>query len=242
MNIRILAMALIGSLASPAMAQDFDWNGFYLGVHGGAGAGTIEDVANPSATPKNLSGYLGGVQAGFNVQTDNGLVFGIEGDWSAANIGEDWYGRDTNEFDAYYGSDRITSLGTLRGRLGFASGQFLPYVTAGLAIAGTEHVLGCDANLVGLTNSCGASSVGVGAADDPGTPWEDSNTGTFVGWTIGAGAEFAVSDTISLKGEVLYGDLGSQTVVLKDPDYPQYDNREFATTFTAARLGLNFSF
>ena len=132
----------LSETAVPAHAASsaFDWSGFYVGVTAGAGAGTIQDVANPQAAAQDLSGATYGVTVGYNAQLDGGIVLGVEGDWSAANIGKDWAGNETNQFDPYYGSDRITSLATLRGRIGFAVDRFLPYLTAGLAFGSTEAV------------------------------------------------------------------------------------------------------
>lgn len=225
-------------------ADDFsgavDWSGFYAGLHGGFGAGTIHDIGNPNAAAQDVSGWLGGAQAGVNVQLDGNIVLGVEVDASAANIGKDWFGRETNPFNSYYGSDHITSFGTLRGRLGVAHGGFLPYVTGGVMLANTEHTLGCDADLVGVTNGCGASAAN--GADDPGTPFENSRSGTSIGWTVGAGLEVAVSDAISLKAEYLYGDAGVNTVNIPDPHYPLAADRDFETKFSVVRGGLNFRF
>ena len=40
--------------------------------------------------------------------------------------------------------------------------------------------------------------------------WSGNPSSTRVGWTIGAGAEYAVTNNITIKGEYLYADLGSQ--------------------------------
>jgi outer membrane immunogenic protein len=74
-------------------------------------------------------------------------------------------------------------LGTARGRIGYAFDRFLPYVTAGAAFGDVKM------NALGLA----------------------SETDTRVGWTAGAGVEFAISGPWTAKVEYLYVDLGNST-------------------------------
>jgi len=82
-----------------------------------------------------MNGWLGGVTLGYNWQWQN-WVLGVEGDWSWGKI--DGSAPNTVNFDC---GGRcltdITSIGTVRGRVGYAIGyafdHFLPYVTAGAA-------------------------------------------------------------------------------------------------------------
>ena len=72
------------------MAPFIDWTGFYVGGHIGGGWGT-KDVFDPSQggvliASGNVSGFLGGVQAGYNYQVNNWLVLGVEGDFSWADV------------------------------------------------------------------------------------------------------------------------------------------------------------
>ncbi len=71
-------------------------------------------------------------------------------------------------------------LSTLRARLGYAADRFMPYVTGGGAF--------------GNINAATPGLVGGGA--------------TNVGWTVGAGLEFAIAGHWSAKAEYLYVDLG----------------------------------
>jgi outer membrane immunogenic protein len=227
-------------LTGSAFAADpAGWSGFYLGATGGGGFGTTRDVGNPDAAEQDLTGALLGVTAGYNAQV-GGLVFGIEADLSGGGIGKDWAGNELNPADTYYGSDTITGLATIRGRIGYDMGGFMPYVTGGLAVANMDHTLGCDAGLVRETKGCGVTDFT--KFDDPGKPFETANSAVSAGFVAGAGLEVAVSENISLKGEYLYGDLGTTTVALEDPFYPKATNREFDTTFSVVRLGLNFRF
>ena len=103
--------------AAPIVAPVFTWTGPYVGINGGWGWGNGD-----------MDGALLGVTAGYNWQV-NQAVFGIEGDinWS-----------DISGPGACTGPVGCTTqnnwLGTVRGRLGWAAGQFMPYVTGGLAV------------------------------------------------------------------------------------------------------------
>lgn len=83
-------------------------------------------------------------------------------------------------------------VGTARARLGYSLGNFMPYVTGGLAFGG----------LSGIINKAAASaSYGSGGyiLFDQG-----SNSTVQPGWVLGAGAEYMVADNWSIKGEYLY--------------------------------------
>ncbi len=153
--------------AAPAMvAPVFTWTGPYVGISGGYGWGESRGF--------DVDGALLGVTAGYNWQM-NQVVFGVEGDlsWSdisgrgacgagtVCNVNNDW-------------------LGTARGRIGWAAGQFMPYVTGGLAFGNIE-----------------ARRVGFGGTES-----------TEVGYALGAGVEAALWGPVSAKIEYLYVDLG----------------------------------
>lgn len=97
MTTRIFAaLAFAGLLTGTASAADLyvpspeeaivtasrDWTGFYVGANVGY-AGFTAAHGGSDTDVSDLSGWLGGVQAGYNVQVDS-LVFGVEADLSAA--------------------------------------------------------------------------------------------------------------------------------------------------------------
>lgn len=102
-------------------------------------------------------------------------------------------------------SSKLDVLGTVRGRLGYALGPILPYATGGLAI--------------------GNNTI---------TDYGISSSNTHVGWTAGAGVEFAISDHWTAKTEYLYTDLGSKT----------YDNigQDVGVSGHTAKFGVNYKF
>jgi outer membrane immunogenic protein len=210
----------------PTKAQAFApiWTGFYGGVHGGYSWGSLDgdmthDVVVPAGSfqPFNFSfpggipfpslnrgvsprGALGGLQAGYNFQTAR-VVYGIEADIS-------WTGqRDTFNFSGqtFFSSEdyaydeslraKLKYFGTLRGRWGYAFDQFLPYVTGGFAWGRMEVDLDWS-----LTQLYG-----------PTATFSGSQSRTLLGWTLGAGFEYAFAQKWSAKAEYLYLDLGKET-------------------------------
>ena len=114
----LLLSALLASAAPAAYAADAidavpaapeavetavpaGWDGPYIGVMGGAGWLKSQlDFGATSNTHTQFGGLLGGF-AGYNKQLDNGIVLGIEGDfsynWNKATVastdfGTDWQG------------------------------------------------------------------------------------------------------------------------------------------------------
>lgn len=94
----------------------YSWAGPYLGGNIGYEWGSVDN------NPSKPSGFVGGVQAGYNFQ--NGpWVFGVEGDIQAAGA------------DDTFAPWKFSNpwFGTLRGRAGYAFSNVLFYGTAGLA-------------------------------------------------------------------------------------------------------------
>lgn len=106
-------------------APVWSWTGPYAGLQGGYAWSTATITPPGNAT---INGWTGGVYGGYNFQTTNNLVFGIEGDLSVTSkSGSNGTVTVKNPWDA-----------TLRGRAGYAMDRFLPYVTGGLAIGGVS--------------------------------------------------------------------------------------------------------
>jgi len=151
----------------------YNWTGFYAGINGGYGFGR-SDFSSPFASGSfDTSGGLVGGTLGYNYQMGQ-AVFGIEGDIDAS-----WIKGDT-ACGGLSCEVKNNWLGTVRGRLGYAAGRFMPYVTGGGAFGDIK-----------------TSVSGIGSA-----------TETKAGWTVGGGVEAALSGPWSAKLEYLYVDLG----------------------------------
>lgn len=192
--------------------QGFTWTGVYLGGSLGYGWGNFDNtLAGNDASiglGTNGSGFLGGVYAGYNYQMGN-VVFGIESDIAWANvrggssINGDFRTNTGNIPWAAQIDNRLSWLGTTRGRVGYAFGNFLPYVTGGIAY-GSFNTSGIAA--------IGSSSINASFAQS------FSGSTTNVGWTVGAGLEYAITPHLLARVEYLHYDLGSTNwQVLTDP-------------------------
>ena len=182
-----------------------DWTGFYVGINGGYGGGTFDFPMNIDAdigdytldydfgADLTASGFFGGLQAGYNWQMDQ-MVLGVEGDLSVSNVqGKlELYSDTANA--SISGNAEVDWFGTARLRAGYAAtSNLLIYATGGLAWGSVTS--GYDADLGSLGN------------------FNDSTTNSHMGWTLGGGVEYAVTDHISFKTEYLYVDLGKQKVM-----------------------------
>lgn len=190
----------------------FTWTGFYAGLNAGYGFGASNEAKTngtvgfsnliapgiaPGALKVDGSGFIGGGQIGYNVQM-NQLVFGLEADIqyvdnkkSSGFIGAPVLGTQLNTT----AESELRYFGTVRARLGFTPvNRFLVYATGGLAYGDVRSTT----SVVGVQNAA--------------LSWNGSKSETKVGYTIGAGAEYALTNNWTLKGEYLYYDLGKSNV------------------------------
>lgn len=147
MMTRILGAAGAALLATSAIAADlprrtqpsapvvqrmpvFTWTGLYAGVHAGYGFGTVTGSAGTRF--QDPTGFLGGGQIGYNLQSGN-VVYGLETDLSYAHI----QGKN-NTLGIAGSKNTLDYLGTVRGRVGYAFDRFLPYLTGGFAYGGSS--------------------------------------------------------------------------------------------------------
>lgn len=219
----------IASAAPPV----FSWTGFYVGANLGYGwsdvkpgtvsfydpafAGSIDGI---NYSPK---GVIGGVQAGYNYQFNNNMLLGLEADISAAGIKGSVFNPTGST-----STSKIDWLATARARAGLVMDRTLIYATGGLAVAHTKSTLD--------------DYYPLNTPPDP-VVITTSDAATYVGWTVGAGAEFSLSPNWTVKAEYLYADLGSK-------DYNFYEGSAgwariagtASLTMSIARFGLNYQF
>ena len=200
------------------------------------------------AACSNDSSFLGGGQIGYNWQTGS-VVLGVEADVSWRELTDYSFGVFGNNptaglpmgsvaADTAYFKSKQGALGTLRGRIGYAPGNWLLYVTGGLAIGHVEH---------SVTEVLSPGTTCVAPAGNSCQTVSDS--ATKVGWTVGAGAEFAFWQHWSIGAEYLYVDLGDTTLTINSLGAASATNYFFNTgtaTFHdrshIARVKLNYRF
>jgi high affinity Mn2+ porin len=222
----VLAGAAFGALTlgSPAIAADiplkapylrpaFDWSGFYIGGHTGYGRGSSTAVlSDPLAVSTNsiVSGVTGGVQGGYNVQMPSGLLLGVEADLTFPN-----YFSSNSIVSALAGArsevaEKWDYIGTVRGRIGYASGHWLVYATGGFAYAGER-----------FTNT-------------PGVGTDQKIINVRPGWTAGVGVEYAFAPHWSVRLEYLYSQFDRANI--RFPSGADYNS---TLDFQQVRIGLN---
>lgn len=181
--------------APPPVAAPFTWSGCYVGGHAGAASVRFEHDISLAGTLIESSGrdtgFIGGGQLGCNWQHSPNWVFGIEGDISYVGVKRSGGFAFTNNGEDAAGTltAKLNWLGTLRGRFGPTWNRSFLYVTGGAAFGGVKS--------------------SITAIDENGATFGGSASETRFGWTVGAGWEYAFSDTISGKLEYLHFDLGN---------------------------------
>ena len=209
-----VAMAALVS-TTPALAADFEaaepfsWTGLYVGAYAGYawGDGMLDNtfcrLNNCGGTyfvEPDVDGFIGGGLIGYNQQFSGGFVFGAEMDLGIGPSGDGVF-EGTNvglPLDPNYTGEIDVGLsGSARLRAGFAIDHFMPFITGGVAFASYD-----------------ADIQGPGGASDVDTR---SGDGSLVGWTVGGGLNYALTDNIILGAEYRYTDFGSDTVGLTNP-------------------------
>ena len=158
------------------------WTGFYAGVNVGGAWGS----AGTPFSSSDMTGFIGGGQLGYNWQVDQ-VVFGIEGDLQGSSQSVSASGVIAGiPFNV---DQKVPWFGTVRGRLGYAAGSWLPYVTGGVGWVSYQ--------------------IDVSA---PGGSVSDSTTKA--AWTLGGGVEWMFVPQWSTKLEYLYMATGDTSVTL----------------------------
>ena len=242
----------------------FTWTGFYIGANAGGifTTGKRDLTLNvpvgftflqggfPNSLGSGASGFIGGGQAGYNWQS-GAFVFGLETDFDGTTASKSFnsignpfgpgsiittsggsivnLSGDSLNVNA---SARLSWLGTTRGRIGFVAtpdNRLMFYGTGGIAYGGGSGHLSIFDNTSGLF-------------------WQGQPSSSRVGWTLGAGVEYAITNNVTIKGEYLYYNLGSSnfnvggnSTVLAD--FPgTFVNAKYTYDGSIFRAGVNYKF
>lgn len=201
----------------------FTWTGFYVGgsagfisnnttgddIGDGSGGGTVNSQGTYHIG--GVGGLFGG-NVGYNYQFAPNWVLGIEADIAGSTLSNYAY-QDIFGSEVY---SKLSALGTVRARIGYAFDRMLVYATGGLAY-GDVHNRASFQQL-------------------PRDTIDQSNWRT--GWTAGGGLEYALTNNWTVRAEGLYVDLGSVTTL-----NPLSGCRfGFKNAYVLGRLGLNYKF
>jgi outer membrane immunogenic protein len=224
MNVNAADLAVLPAIVPPVPI--FSWTGVYLGIGGGTGWGNNEytwnqdatlaavaaQMPNPGTPPQlgptqgslPISGGFFGGQLGGNWQVER-AVFGIQADAHWADI--EGHG---SCFDAgavatagisFGCNDKVSSFGTITGRVGAALDRALIYAKGGWAWGFSQH----NENLTAPFNVMGGNN-------SPASITPASSNQFQTGWTFGAGVEYAFAQNWSAFIEYNYLDFGTKTI------------------------------
>ncbi|SIO23544.1 outer membrane immunogenic protein [Bradyrhizobium erythrophlei] len=236
------SIVFLGMFTGPAMAADlpvkapayetpvaapiYNWTGFYVGVNGGGGWGrsrsdiifdpsSSSSTAAPGSASRAIDGALGGLQAGYNLQTSS-FLFGLETDIQATGQNSDALSTITQTtlggclapcvpppptvtHATLDYAQKLPWFGTLRGRIGVAADHWLVYATGGLAYGEIKT----DAVFTVPGGACIAP-----CTPTPGGSVAGNFSQTKTGWVAGAGVEAALGGGWTGKVEYLHVDFG----------------------------------
>jgi outer membrane immunogenic protein len=168
----------------PIMAPEYNWSGFYAGLHAGYGWGTSEHSFVPAGptSEHDVNGFVGGIQLGINWQF-NRMVVGIEGALSLNGI------EGSNVCAIVTTCEtRIDHFWRAGGRVGFVGGpssNWLFYGMGGFARAKTKTSV---------------IFAGIESRDDT----------HHHGWYGGGGVEYAISPNFIVGVEGYFVSLGAE--------------------------------
>jgi outer membrane immunogenic protein len=215
-HLKAASVALI-ALTGPALAADlgpppppppvyvppvpiFTWTGVYVGGQiGYAWATQNADFGDSfglfASANYNSSGVIGGAHVGYNLQLTQ-FVIGLEGDVDGSSISKTISGAafplgGTLGLVSTTLNTNANVQGSIRGRVGYAWDRVLIYATGGVAFAGINSDL--------WTSTLFGTSY-------------DAASNTRVGWTVGGGLEYAVTNNWSIRAEYRYANFGQYTV------------------------------
>ncbi len=208
--------------APPMAAPILSWSGLYAGIQGGGGWGTSKEtfLGFPNVPgflgTQNYNingGFVGGV-LGYNWQVDN-FVFGLEGDYHWADINGRSAVINAGVGDTYF--TRLRSFGDIKGRLGYAVGPALFFVSGGAAVGQLQHRYDAALNPPSFVQN--------------GTRW---------GYTVGAGAEYMFAPNGSAKLEYNYLDFGKSAI--QYTAVPVTNRSEWRDSVHTFKVGVSYHF
>ena len=217
---KILFIAIMIFMTATVAQAHERWAGSYAGLSLGGmlGTTTANDGAflwsggDQSLTDAAYSvGILGGHNWLFGPQGFVGLE--VDLNWTNFHPERRWAG------GSFINEAEWNWFSTVRARGGIAHDKTLLFVTAGLALVDVEYSFG------DVTDS---------------DYWANSSK-TSLGYTAGAGVEYAYNDQMSLRGEYLYIGLPSEEFT-PFCEYSSCDNGDFVSSANIFRVAAIFDF
>lgn len=196
----------------------YNWTGLYAGGNLGVAFTNVDHYYERNNGQDDhgqvwldASGYSFSGHVGYQHQFPNLFVIGVEAEIGKLGIDEE---RLVIKDDDVLRS-KTDFFGTIRGRLGYAMGRFLPYVTGGFAWVDVENAGGNPANDQRFLTI----------------------SETRPGYVLGAGAEYAFTNNMIARLEYLYIDVDEFEVRNLENEKMRFDNN-----FHLVRAGLSYRF
>ncbi len=208
----------------PAAPLRFDWTSCYAGGYVGGGfgqkdladnAGFLAGLGGPSTASLDTSGYMLGGQIGCDYQFMSGFVLGVEGSAAGGDIGGNALIAVPGDNATFKQTTDFLSDATVR--VGYAWDRWLPYVKGGAAWAGDRY-----------------------SVFDAAALYDAEGVETRLGWTAGAGVEWALWDNWSINLEYDYYGLGTRSVTFVDNVSGTFGPVDVKQNIQVVKLGLDF--
>lgn len=212
----ILSAVLAAAIAGPSWAQDYhDWSGFYAGVSGAYTTSQNDKsfVTSPDSVRHSfgMEGAMLGVHTGYLTSFEN-FVLGVEGSILFGKLN----GND-NHNGSSYEEMTVQNLASLTARFGYAVDTVLLYGRAGVS-TGSVEMLTHESHL---------------PAD-----YRETMTSQYVGPTVGAGVDVALTHNISVRAEYNLYFLGGQ-----EHPWQYWSDAIYKINKTQdVRIGINYKF
>ncbi|KEC55416.1 outer membrane protein [Bartonella koehlerae] len=211
----------------------FSWAGFYLGGQIGSFSSKtalsyLGDEKTGKWTPvkkefvPKLSGFIGGIYAGSNFDINNGFIIGIDTDvmWSGKKntktitspkvtpeVTPEKKVEKVSEGTSQETSAGVTNqtvshtlkqkwFGATRVKVGFTVDRIMPYVAGGIAYTQLQNIFEKEADIT--------------KQDIDISDFLHNEKKTMIGYTLGGGVDFAMTDNVIVRAEYRYSDYGKK--------------------------------
>lgn len=240
----VLILVCGGSAAfAEVAAGSYNWTGFYAGLNIGSAINDssyrLSPTGNYSGDPNNSlrtdsgdfnsAAFTGGGQLGYNYQICS-WILGLETDFNYNGVEESQFVSRAltspllGDFN-HNVTQKTDFFGTVRGRVGYTPfNRWMIYATGGFAyghVASSSNLLFTEA----------------------GDHYAASSANGQAGWTVGGGAEYALSRCWSVKLKYLFIDLGSNSYTYGNQLFPGFTyTTQLDTSEHVVRVGVNYKF